>query len=301
MFGLSCLHLYCFPEYLWHKAALCGKNTQLIQILQQNSGAVSRKTAPPGGTNATPLRGTPQSRSTYIFNIKVPDGPVFQRYVRNWCHIDVFKALGAVIPVLLTFDLKQTRGVTDEPLCLQSGCCVWVAAHSSLFVAACQHDQSLHILLPDHSPEIFDCGGQRTLSCNELLPGVVTLPYKTTQTVFPGESHALMWKTTLNFSEWARWEATEQAPVIISTGDEGVTEQALGSVSTHRHVVSIDVVIIWTAVDNWEFHSRRIIWGDKEGWCNENDVTQHGKRWMSKCCCRGAARSSRNSQGSTLL
>lgn len=31
------------------------------------------------------------------------------------------------------------------------------------------------------------------------------------------------------------------------------------SVSTHRHVVSIDVVIIGTPMDNREFHPRRVI------------------------------------------
>lgn len=152
--------------------------------------------------NTAPLGGTPRSRSTYIFNIKVPDGPVFQGYVRNRCHIDVFKALGAEVPVLLTFDLQQTHAVADQLLCSQSGCRGGVAAHSSLFVAACQHDQSLHVLLPDHSPEIFDRGGQRTLSCDELLPGVVTLPCKTTQrSCFPGECQTSMWKTALIFSE----------------------------------------------------------------------------------------------------
>lgn len=55
-----------------------------------------------------------------------------------------------------------------------------IATHSPLFIAACQHDQSLYILLPDHPPEIFDCGRQRTLSCNKLLLGVVTLPNTTT-------------------------------------------------------------------------------------------------------------------------
>lgn len=39
------------------KAALCGKNTQLIQILQQDSGAGSRKTAPPGGKMPHHLEG----------------------------------------------------------------------------------------------------------------------------------------------------------------------------------------------------------------------------------------------------
>lgn len=50
-----------------------------------------------------------------------------------------------------------------------------LSTHSSLLITACQHNKGLHVLLPDHPPEIFDCGGQRTLSCNKLLPGVVTL------------------------------------------------------------------------------------------------------------------------------
>lgn len=54
-----------------------------------------------------------------------------------------------------------------------------VHTYSSLFITACQHDKGLYILLPDHPPELADCGGQRTLSCNELFSGVVTLPNKT--------------------------------------------------------------------------------------------------------------------------
>lgn len=34
-----------------------------------------------------------------------------------------------------------------------------------------------------------------------------------------------MRKTVLKFSEWAWWKATEQAPVITCTDDEGMTEQ----------------------------------------------------------------------------
>lgn len=223
-FDYPALHSHCFPEYMWH---------QSCTLWEEYSNSWFRffsRTPPSGSKNTAPLRGTPQSRTTYIFNIKVPDGPVFQRYVRNWCHIDVFKACGAVIPVLLTFDLKQARGVTDKLFCSQSGCCLCVAAHSSLLVAACQHDQSLHVLLPDHSPEIFERGGQRTLSCNELFLGVVTLPCKTTQTsFFPGESHTVTWKTALKLSEWAWWKATEQASVIIFTDDEGMTEHESSS------------------------------------------------------------------------
>lgn len=191
MFGLSCFTFTLHPKvFVSSKLHFVGR-IQYKTVVSDFSAEFRRsfqKNDVPWWLEKTtaPLRGTPQSRTTYIFNIKVPDGPVFQRYVRNCCHIDIFKVLGAGIPVLLTFDLKQTHGVTDELFCSRSGCCVRVAAHSSLFIAACQHDQSLHVLLPDHSPEIFDRGGQRTLSCNELLPGVVTLPYKTTQTsVFP--------------------------------------------------------------------------------------------------------------------
>lgn len=219
--------------------------------------------------------------TTYIFNIKVPDGPVFQRYVRNCCHIDVFKVAGAKAPVLLTFYLKQSRMINlhmQDPCRLQSGCCVGAAAHSSLLVAACQHDQSLYILLPDHSPEIFDRSGQRTLSCNELLPGVVTLPNKTTQTFFsPQESltHPCgRWHLNL-LDETDVKQKNE--PFLWYEAMRQWLRAGLRSVSTHRNVVSIDVVIIRTAMDNWEFHSRRVIWGDKEGGCNENDET--GDEW----------------------
>lgn len=58
-------------------------------------------------------------------------------------------------------------------------CGVCVGTHTSLFITACQHDQGLYILLPYHPPELADCGGQRTLSCNKFLPGVETLPNKT--------------------------------------------------------------------------------------------------------------------------
>jgi len=43
--------------------------------------------------------------ATYIFYVKVPDGPVFKFYFGGCCHINVFKVLGAMIPVLLTFHL----------------------------------------------------------------------------------------------------------------------------------------------------------------------------------------------------
>ena len=57
--------------------------------------------------------------------------------------------------------------------------CACVQTHSSLFITACQHDQTPYVLLPDHPPEIVDCAGQRTLSCDKLLPRVVTLSNKT--------------------------------------------------------------------------------------------------------------------------
>lgn len=59
---------------------------------------------------------------------------------------------------------------------------VCVCTHSSLFVTTCQHDQGLHVLLPYHPPELAECDWQRTLSCNILLPGVVTLPNQTITT-----------------------------------------------------------------------------------------------------------------------
>lgn len=81
----------------------------------------------------------------------------------------------------VTMSRKTQRSWNNVPVYTQDEIfSVRVATHSSLFIAACQHDQSLHILLPDHSPEIFDRGRQRTLSCNKLLPGVVTLPNDTT-------------------------------------------------------------------------------------------------------------------------
>lgn len=43
-----------------------------------------------------------------------------------------------------------------------------------------------------------------------------------------------------------------------------MTEQQKGFVSTHRNVVSIDVVVIWTAMDNREFHPRGVIWKAKQ-------------------------------------
>lgn len=170
------------------ETAICGKNAQTIHSeFSAEIRCSFRKITPPGGskTHCTTQRDLPEQLTTYIFNIKVPDGPVFQWYLRNCCHIDVIKVAGGKAPVLLTFDLKQSSMMnshTEDPCRLQSGCCVGAAAHSSLLIAACQHDQSLHILLPDHSPEIFDSSRQRTLSCNELLPGVVTLPSKTKQT-----------------------------------------------------------------------------------------------------------------------
>lgn len=220
--------------------------------------------------------------TTYIFNIKVPDGPVFQWYGRNCCHIDVFKVLRAIVPVLLTFDLKQHFEFTHGSA-LSLRCCVCAAAHSSLLVAACQHDQSLHILLPDHSPEIFDRRGQRTLSCNELLPGVVTLPNKTAQPSFhppqEGFRHQC-WRWHLNLLNEADGKQQEKQLLYLVMMKQWL-RTALRSVSTHRNVVSIDVVIIWTAMDNWEFHSRRVIWGDKQGECNENgDLQQRtGDEW----------------------
>ena len=38
---------------------------------------------------------------------------------------------------------------------------------------------------------------------------------------------------------------------------EAMTEAE--SVSTHRHVVSIDVVIEWTSMDDREFHPRKVV------------------------------------------
>ena len=46
---------------------------------------------------------------TCIFNVKVPDGPVFKWYIRGRGHSDVFKVLGAKVPVLLTFYLEKER------------------------------------------------------------------------------------------------------------------------------------------------------------------------------------------------
>lgn len=57
--------------------------------------------------------------TTYIFYVKVPDGPVVQWYFRGCCHSDVVEVLGARMPVLLTFDLEgehndcKTAGVPN--------------------------------------------------------------------------------------------------------------------------------------------------------------------------------------------
>lgn len=45
--------------------------------------------------------------TTYIFNVKVPDGPVLQWYFGGHGDVDVFKVLGAKIPVPLTFNLEK--------------------------------------------------------------------------------------------------------------------------------------------------------------------------------------------------
>lgn len=74
------------------------------------------------------------------------------------------------------------------------------ATYSSLFITACQHDQSLYVLLPDHPPELVDCGGQRTLGGDVLLPGVVTLANKTARHRHP--SCSVSSSVSKNNFEW---------------------------------------------------------------------------------------------------
>lgn len=52
--------------------------------------------------------------ATHIFNVKVPDGPVLQWYFRGHCDVDIFKVLGANIPVLLTFDLGKVLRINGK-------------------------------------------------------------------------------------------------------------------------------------------------------------------------------------------
>lgn len=103
-----------------------------------------------------------------------------------------------------------------------------VGTHSSLFITACQHDQSLYILLPDHPPEIFDCDGQRTLSCNKLLPGVVTLPNKTTAQPhkhkhphsFLGDSQVFQTYSRCGWWRWNSWNSMSLSKRIRSYCDQ---------------------------------------------------------------------------------
>lgn len=47
--------------------------------------------------------------------------------------------------------------------------------YPSLLVAFGEHDNSLHIFLPDQSPEVIDSAGQWPLGCDKLLLRCVTL------------------------------------------------------------------------------------------------------------------------------
>lgn len=66
------------------------------------------------------------------------------------------------------------------------------------------------------------------------------------------------------------WHSAKEYAAKISmmfTDTEAMTEiqrAALKTVSTHRHIVSIYVVIIWISMDNREFHSRRVIYEEKK-------------------------------------
>lgn len=153
--------------------------------------------------------------------------------------------------------------------------------YSPLFITACQHDQRLDILLPDHPPEIFDCGRQGTLSCYKLLPGAVTLP-NTTRTspscvntnIRPLWFHGKFCVFQHFFKHWMVQKKVEhdkkknkQSLWCSQTLKHEwlSTRRACWVLSTHRHVVSIDVVVIWTAMDNREFHPRRVIWEVRQG------------------------------------
>ena len=120
---------------------------------------------------------------SYIFYVKVPDSPVFKHNFRCHCHSVVPKVLGVLRPVFLTFHLWGGSEKTITYVCVCVCACVracvcqsiLLVTDPSLLITACQHDQCLDVLLPDHPPELVDGAGQRTLGSNVLLLGVETL------------------------------------------------------------------------------------------------------------------------------
>lgn len=108
-----------------------------------------------------------------------------------------------------------------------------VCTYTSLLVAASQHDESPHVLLPDHPPEVVDRPGQRTLSRNKLFLGLVALPItgENTKSQTANEDGGLMNKNT-----------------------ESKTD-----IGTHRHVVGIDVIITRISMDDRKLDSGGII------------------------------------------